>query len=118
MKKNIFRRLYRNEKSKIIWPRYCSDGSNLLALGACGGGSGSTDSSGGAAKEDAKHSVAIVTDIGGVDDRSFNQTAWEGLQAWGKEHKLEKGNGGYNYIQSNDASEYATKYLTSCFKWI
>ncbi|MGO3781244.1 MAG: BMP family lipoprotein, partial [Enterococcus viikkiensis] len=78
----------------------------LLALGACGGGSGSTDSSGGAAKEDAKHSVAIVTDIGGVDDRSFNQSAWEGLQAWGKDHDIKKGNGGYNYIQSNDASEY------------
>ena len=55
----------------------------LLALGACGGGGGDkTDSSGGGAKEDAKHSVAIVTDIGGVDDRSFNQSAWEGLQAW------------------------------------
>ena len=73
----------------------------LLTLGACGGGSGggSTDSSGGAAKDDAKHSVAIVTDIGGVDDRSFNQSAWEGLQAWGKEHDIKKGTGGYNYIQ-------------------
>ena len=27
--------------------------------------------------------AAIVTDTGGVDDKSFNQSAWEGLQAWG-----------------------------------
>ena len=95
----------------------------LLTLGACGGGSGggSTDSSGGAAKDDAKHSVAIVTDIGGVDDRSFNQSAWEGLQAWGKEHDIKKGTGGYNYIQSNDASEYEqniSQAVTNGFKTV
>ncbi len=60
----------------------------LTLLGACGGGnSGSTDSTGGGSADgttDAAHSVAIVTDIGGVDDRSFNQSAWEGLEAWGK----------------------------------
>ena len=61
----------------------------LTLLGACGNGgkSGSTDSTGGGSadgKTDAAHSVAIVTDIGGVDDRSFNQSAWEGLEAWGK----------------------------------
>jgi basic membrane protein A len=95
----------------------------LLTLGACGGGNGggSTDSSGGAAKDDAKHSVAIVTDIGGVDDRSFNQSAWEGLQAWGKEHDIKKGTGGYNYIQSNDASEYEqniSQAVTNGFKTV
>ena len=95
----------------------------LLTLGACGGGSGggSTDSSGGAAKDDAKHSVAIVTDSGGVDDRSFNQSAWEGLQAWGKEHDIKKGTGGYNYIQSNDASEYEqniSQAVTNGFKTV
>ncbi len=43
------------------------------------------------AKTDLK--AAIVTDTGGVDDKSFNQSAWEGLQAWGKENGLSKGNG-------------------------
>ncbi|WP_122646135.1 BMP family lipoprotein [Enterococcus mediterraneensis] len=85
---------------------------SALVLGACGGGNGgSTDSTGGGAsdgKTDAEHSVAIVTDIGGVDDRSFNQSAWEGLEAWGKEHNIARGTGGYDYIQSNDASEYTT----------
>ena len=85
----------------------------LTLLGACGNGgkSGSTDSTGGGSadgKTDAAHSVAIVTDIGGVDDRSFNQSAWEGLEAWGKEHNIARGVGGYDYVQSNEASEYTT----------
>lgn len=30
------------------------------------------------------------------------------MQAWGKDHGVEEGTGGYAYIQSNDASEYTT----------
>ncbi|MFV0558682.1 MAG: BMP family protein [Enterococcus sp.] len=83
---------------------------SALVLGACGSNGGTTDSSGGSAEgqTDAEHSVAIVTDIGGVDDKSFNQSAWEGLEAWGEEHDIARGTGGYDYIQSNDASEYTT----------
>lgn len=83
---------------------------SLLVLGACGGGndSGTDSSGGGSGSADAEHSVAIVTDIGGVDDKSFNQSAWEGLQAWGMEHDISRGTGGYDYIQSNDASQYTT----------
>lgn len=88
----------------------------LLGLAACGGGnSGGTDSTGGGsdAAGDKDHNVVIVTDIGGVDDKSFNQSAWEGLQAWGKENNLPKGVDGYDYIQSNDASEYTTNIDTA-----
>ena len=37
--------------------------------------------------DDAKKNftVAMVTDVGGVDDKSFNQSAWEGVQKWGKQ---------------------------------
>ena len=45
----------------------------------------------GKAKTDLK--AAIVTETGGVNDRSFNQSAWEGLQSWGKENNLKKGTG-------------------------
>jgi basic membrane protein A len=39
-----------------------------------------------------KHTVALITDTGGVDDRSFNQSAWEGLQKLGaKSHDLISG---------------------------
>ncbi|EHN58294.1 BMP family lipoprotein [Oenococcus kitaharae] len=53
-----------------------------------------------------KRSVAIITDTGGIDDHSFNQSAWEGLQKYGKSAGLSRGNGGYNYFQSNDESDY------------
>jgi basic membrane protein A and related proteins len=51
-------------------------------------------------------SVAMVTDTGGVDDKSFNQSAWKGIEEFGKENGLEKGDEGYDYLESNDASEY------------
>ncbi len=44
--------------------------------------------------------VAMVTDTGGVDDESFNQSAWKGIQEFGKDNGLEKGKDGYNYLQS------------------
>lgn len=44
----------------------------------------------GGSAADSKVRAAIITDSAGVDDKSFNQSAWEGLQAWGKANKLEK----------------------------
>ena len=73
-----------------------------FGLAACGNRASRSDSSN--AKTDLK--AAIVTDTGGVDDKSFNQSAWEGLQAWGKENGLSKDNG-FTYYQSNDESQYA-----------
>lgn len=42
----------------------------------------------------------MVTDVGGVDDKSFNQSAWEGLTKFGKDNNLKK-NEGYRYLQSS-----------------
>lgn len=53
-------------------------------------------------------SVVMITDQGGVDDKSFNQSAWEGLQAWGEENGKERGVGGFDYLQSNSDSDYIT----------
>lgn len=72
-----------------------------LGLSACGEDKEKSEAS----KKDS-YSVGLVTDLGGVDDKSFNQSAWEGLQEWGKENNLEKGVGGYTYYQSNSDSEY------------
>ena len=71
-----------------------------LGLAACArGGRGGSSA-------DSKVKAAIVTDTGGVDDKSFNQSAWEGLQAWGKEHNLSKDKG-YTYFQSTSEADYA-----------
>lgn len=58
-------------------------------------------------------SVVMITDIGGVDDGSFNQSAWEGLSAWGEENGLERGIGGYEYLQSNSDSDFVTHLNTA-----
>ncbi|WP_159795777.1 BMP family lipoprotein [Streptococcus halichoeri] len=80
----------------------------LLSLAACGNRGASK--SGEKGKTDLK--AAIVTDTGGVDDKSFNQSAWEGLKAWGKENNLKKG-AGFDYFQSTSESEYATNLDTA-----
>lgn len=83
---------------------------SVLVLAACGGTSnngGGTDTTGTGDAGD-KLSVAIITDTGGVDDQSFNQSAWEGLQAWGKAHDLSRGQGGYNFFQSETDADYTT----------
>lgn len=70
-----------------------------VGLAACGG---SDDSAKGNKDE---FSVAMVADKGGIDDKSFNQSAWEGLQAYGKENDLQK-NEGYSYLQSKSQQDY------------
>ncbi|MFC4404118.1 BMP family lipoprotein [Gracilibacillus xinjiangensis] len=51
------------------------------------------------------YKVAMVTDIGGVDDKSFNQSAWEGIKGWGEENGLARGEG-FDYAQSNEKADY------------
>ncbi|WP_102335891.1 BMP family lipoprotein [Salimicrobium jeotgali] len=89
-----------------------------LFLAACGSSDsgGGSESSGSDSKSEEEGSdeggnsdftVAMVTDTGGVDDKSFNQSAWEGLQEFGKENNLEE-NKGYDYAQSESDADYTT----------
>lgn len=73
-------------------------------MGACG--NGDDNSKGDSGKNN--FTVAMVPDTGGIDDKSFNQSAWEGLQAFGKENGLEKGKDGFNYLQSESDADYTT----------
>src|SRR5712692_1418393 len=47
--------------------------------------------------------IAVVTDVGRVDDRSFNQSAWEGAQAAAKDL-----GGTAKYLVPNGPEDYAT----------
>lgn len=78
-----------------------------IGLAACSHKTSSSSSS-----SDTDLTVAIVTDLGGIDDRSFNQSAWEGLQEWGKDNGLKKGTG-YDYFQSSSESDYTTNLDTA-----
>ncbi|WP_434399500.1 BMP family protein [Planococcus sp. 11815] len=82
-------------------------------LAACGSeedtSNGGDSAEGGEGTEEASDfSVAMVTDVGGVDDKSFNQSAWEGIQKFGEDNGLEKGDGGFDYLQSASDADYNT----------
>lgn len=79
-------------------------------LGACGK-AGNTNNAGGGNKGNA-FSVGMVTDVGGIDDKSFNQSAWKGLQDFGKANNMQKGKGGYDYLQSKSDADYSTNLNT------
>ncbi|MGM9926308.1 MAG: BMP family protein [Bacillus sp. (in: firmicutes)] len=72
-------------------------------LGACGNNDDNNESAG-----DSDFTLAMVADTGGIDDKSFNQSAWEGIKEFGEEHGLKKGTSGYDYLQSNSDADYAT----------
>lgn len=68
-----------------------------LVLGACQQASGEVD----CASDDVL-CVGLVTDVGQVDDKSFNQSAWEGVQR--AESEL---GATVDYIETQDAKDYA-----------
>ena len=52
-----------------------------LAAAACGDAPEETPSGAGASSAAAAYKACMVTDTGGIDDRSFNASAWAGMQA-------------------------------------
>ncbi len=61
-----------------------------MLLAACGGGG-----------EEKAFKIGLVTDVGRVSDRSFNQSAWEGAQAAAEDLGAE-----VKYIETTDAKDY------------
>jgi basic membrane protein A len=55
-----------------------------------------------APEEEAGFRIGLVTDVGEVDDKSFNQSAWEGAQLG-----AEAVGGTADYIETVDAKDYA-----------
>ena len=74
----------------------------VFSLVACGG---SGDSNTG---DETTIKIGMVTDTGGVNDQSFNQTAWEGLQALAKEDPTFV----VNYLESATDADYNTTIQT------
>jgi len=67
-----------------------------LVLTACGGNNVETP------KTDAgDFYVGLVTDTGGIDDKSFNQGTWEGVVRFAEEFGTDK-----NYLQSDEDADY------------
>lgn len=83
-----------------------------LALAACGSkpadSSGSTSASGTTSASGAAFTACMVLDTGGVDDKSFNQSSWAGMQAAAAANPNIK----VSYVPSNTANDY-TPNLTA-----
>lgn len=69
----------------------------MLSLAGCSGGSG--DDASGSADKDGKYEIALITDHGSVDDKSFNQGAWEGVIEF-----AEKNGKSYKYFRPSEKS--------------
>lgn len=91
----------------------------VFALCACGSSEPAAEEATEAPAEDAateapaeeaapaeKVRIGMVTDVGGVNDQSFNQTSWEGLQALDPE-VFE-----VNYLESKTDADYQTNINT------
>lgn len=55
--------------------------------------------------------VGLVTDVGGIDDKSFNQGTWEGIKAYASERKLTVGKQ-VKYLQSTADADYIPNLST------
>lgn len=90
-----------------------------LSMVACGGASSAPASTGasseaastaasGEATSGKEISVGMITDVGGVNDRSFNQTSWEGLQALAEQNP----NISVSYLESKTDADYGANIET------
>ncbi|MBK5261741.1 MAG: BMP family ABC transporter substrate-binding protein, partial [Peptostreptococcaceae bacterium] len=52
----------------------------VLGLVACGGTAKT--------EEPATYEIAMITDVGTIDDKSFNQGTWEGVVAYAEENSI------------------------------
>ena len=82
-----------------------------MSLVACGSSTASSAPAASAASQAASTPAAdgktvkigMVTDVGGVNDKSFNQTSWEGLQALAAEDPSFE----VSYLESHTDADYA-----------
>jgi basic membrane protein A len=78
-------------------------GSNTSSAPTSGSSAGSSTSSGGSgATGSGKFLGCMVTDTGGINDKSFNQSAWQGMQ----EAAAANPNIAVKYLQSTTQSDY------------
>ena len=61
--------------------------------------------------------VGLVTDVGRINDRSFNQSAWDGVKAAAEDLGLKEGED-FKYIETKDAKDYHDNMLPSVLRWV
>jgi basic membrane protein A len=83
----------------------------LLAVGCASTGSSGapSSSSSGGATSSAKFKGCMVTDTGGIDDKSFNQSSWQGMQAAAA---TDPSKITVTYLPSTTSADYASNIST------
>jgi basic membrane protein A len=56
------------------------------------------------------HKIGYVSDVGKINDQSFNQASWEGVQAGAKDLGLSQDC--FSFIETKDSADYATNINT------
>ena len=74
----------------------------VLGLTACGGGAASSGTASTGAASSSTTDVAFVTDVGNIDDQSFNQYTWAGVQQFCDANGLNA-----NYYKPSEDSDAA-----------
>ncbi|MCD8380216.1 MAG: BMP family ABC transporter substrate-binding protein [Lachnospiraceae bacterium] len=77
----------------------------VLGLVACGSSTGTSSTT----TSDEPYKIGMVTDTGGVNDGSFNQSSWEGLSQLGEDYE---GLIEVNYLESATDSDYSANIET------
>ena len=54
--------------------------------------------------------IGLVTDLGGIDDKSFNQGTWEGVVKFAEDNKMSEDC--YGYLQSSADADYIPNLST------
>lgn len=72
-------------------------------------GCGDKGSDAGAGTGECKVRIGFVTDIGGIDDKSFNQGSYEGIQKFAKDSGL--ADNCITYLQSENAAQYVPNLI-------
>lgn len=70
----------------------------------------STDDAAGSESGEKVFKIGMVTDVGGVNDESFNQSAWKGLEDLKKQYGEEKVD--VNYLESKQDADYVPNIET------
>jgi basic membrane protein A and related proteins len=83
-------------------------GAIALLAAACGTSSSPSSSTSGTSAS-AKFLGCMVTDTGGIDDKSFNQSSWEGMQA---ARATDPGKIQVTYLPSTTSADYASNIST------
>ena len=58
----------------------------VTLMAGCGASKPGEDGKKDGGKESKTNELALITDVGTIDDKSFNQGSWEGLQKYAKDH--------------------------------